>query len=137
MGVAAARLETVDACTRRELMRQRRDRFINNLLSLGGPIVLNGPCGRDRHPGNANLRFGGFSAHDILGALQPHIAASTGSACTSGIPEPSHVLRAIGLTRREADSSIRFSLGLDTTDEDIDHASALIAEVLSILPQVD
>ena len=74
-----------------------------------------------------------FAADEILGALQPRLAASTGSACTSGIPEPSHVLRAIGLNADEADSSIRFSLGFDTTDEDVEEAVGLIDETLTKL----
>ncbi len=83
--------------------------------------------------GNANIRFAEFSADDILGALQPHLAASTGSACTSGIPEPSHVLRAIGLGSEEAESSIRFSLGFGTTDADVEEAVRLITEALTRL----
>ncbi len=100
-------------------------------MGLPYQVALNGPpSGEMRHPGNANIRFEGFSAQDILGALQPHIAASSGAACTSGIPEPSHVLRAIGLTNNEADASIRFSLGRDTSEEDIDEAAALIGNAL-------
>ena len=84
---------------------------------------------------NANIRFADFSAYDILSALQPHLAASTGSACTSGIPEPSHVLRAIGLSSEEAESSIRFSLGFGTTDADLEEAVRLITEALARLTQ--
>ncbi|HCE24605.1 MAG TPA: aminotransferase, partial [Hyphomonas sp.] len=90
-----------------------------------------------RHPGNANIRFDGFSAHDILGALQPRIAASTGSACTSGFPEPSHVLTAIGLSNSDSEASIRFSLGRHTTVEDVDIAVDLIGSVLARLPRTD
>jgi len=100
-------------------------------------MELNGPTGRARHPGNANIRFTGFSAHDILGALQPHLAASTGSACTSGIQEPSHVLQAIGMTRDDAEASVRFSLGFDTSDEDIQDAIGLIEDVLNKLSEAD
>ena len=64
-----------------------------------------------RHPGNANVCFEGCDAQDILGVLQPRLAASTGAACTTGIPEPSHVLRALGLTDAQSDGSIRFSFG--------------------------
>ena len=85
--------------------------------------------------GNANIRFAGFSAYDILSALQPHLAASTGSACTSGIPEPSHVLKAIGLSGEAAESSIRFSLGFGTTDADLEEAVRLITEALTRLTQ--
>ena len=134
MGTAAALLTTEQASKERETLSQKRDKFVQNLQALAWRIQLNGPPGRDRHPGNANLRFDGFLAHDILAALQPHIAASTGSACTSGIPEPSHVLRAIGLTSDEAEASIRFSLGRNTTDADIDQATSLIRDVLERLP---
>jgi cysteine desulfurase len=64
---------------------------------------------------------------------QGYLAASTGSACTSGIPEPSHVLRAIGLTREDAAESIRFSLGRGTTDTDVEEAIRLIDAVLARL----
>ena len=97
---------------------------------------MNGPEGEARHPGNANIRFVGFSAHDILNMLQPHLAASTGSACTSGIPEPSHVLKAIGLDGNEAESSVRFSFGFGTSDEDIEEAVGLIDGVLEKLSRL-
>ena len=112
---------------------RRRDTFVEMLKRLRRPIALNGPQGQARHPGNANIRFAEFSAYDILGTLQPHLAASTGSACTSGIPEPSHVLRAIGLSGEEAESSIRFSLGFGTTDADVEEAVRLITEALTRL----
>lgn len=54
-------------------------------------------------------------------------------ACTSGIPEPSHVLKAIGLSPEDAEASIRFSLGFDTTDTDIDDAVKLVDNVLGEL----
>ena len=65
--------------------------------------------------------------------LQPHLAASTGSACTSGIPEPSHVLRALGLTTAQSDASIRFSFGRFTTDAEIHQAATLIINRLATL----
>jgi len=137
MGAAAALLDTRKAEEERALLRRRRDLFVRKLMNLSWPVFLNGPEGAQRHPGNANMRFEGFEAHDILSTLQPRLAASTGSACTSGIPEPSHVLRAIGLSAREAEASIRFSLGRSTTDEDIDDAVRLIDEALSRLAQSD
>lgn len=133
MGLAAQLLTTGDAEIRRVALRRRRDAFVNGLKALSWPISVNGPIGSARHPGNINVQFVGFSAQVILDALQPRIAASTGSACTSGFPEPSHVLRAIGLTSDEAESSIRFSLGFGTTDQDIDHALEIIDEALKRL----
>ena len=133
MGVAAELLSGNEARQKRELLRQRRDRFVEKLAGLPWSIQLNGPTGESRHPGNANICFEGFFAQDILQVLQPHLAASTGSACTSGIPEPSHVLKAIGLSPEDAEASIRFSLGFDTTDADIDDAVNLIDNVLGKL----
>ena len=135
---AAADLLAGDAAEeQRTDLRRRRDAFIERLRGLAWPVAVNGPEGRARHPGNANIRFPGFCAHDILSALQPRLAASTGSACTSGIPEPSHVLRAIGLDGAEAESSIRFSLGFGTCDADVEEAVGLIEETLARLSRVD
>lgn len=134
---AAAKLLIGDAALReRNAINGLRDRFVDRLKNLEFPIELNGSC-VDRHPGNASVRFKGFSSQDILGMLQPFIAASTGSACTSGIPEPSHVLRAIGLSEGEASSSIRFVVGRGTTEADIDEAVSHIARVLRSLADED
>ncbi len=133
MGAAADIFAAADAEEKRAQLCCRRDAFVEMLNRLPWLRALNGPQGQARHPGNANIRFAEFSAEDILSALQPHLAASTGSACTSGIPEPSHVLRAIGLNGEEAESSIRFSLGFDTTDADLEEAVRLITEALTRL----
>lgn len=133
MGAAADILLTEDAEGKRVLLRRRCDDFVERLNRLPWPIALNGPKGQARHPGNANIQFVGFSAHDILDTLQPYLAASTGSACTSRIPEPSHVLKAIGLNGDEAESSIRFSLGFGTTDEDVENAVSYIENALDKL----
>ena len=133
MGAAAELLSSDDARQKRVLLRQRRDRFLEKLSDLPWSIRLNGPTKESRHPGNANICFESFFAQDILQVLQPHLAASTGSACTSGIPEPSHVLKAIGLSPEDAEASIRFSLGFDTTNADIDDAVNLIDNALGKL----
>ena len=133
MGAAGQLLNSDEAQDRRDELRRRRDVFIRRLTGLSWPIWLIGPQGEARHPANASICFHGFSAHEILGALQPLLAASTGSACTSGMPEPSHVLRAIGLDGDDAEATVRFSLGFGTTDEDVEQAVALIEEVLEKL----
>lgn len=133
MGAAAEFLNSGQAESMRTQLRLKRDGFVERLANLSWAITLNGPSPEQRHPGNVNVSFSEFNAHDILNVLQPHLAASTGSACTSGIPEPSHVLKAIGLTTDEAESSIRFSLGFDTTSSDIDEAVDLIEIALQRL----
>ena len=130
MGAAAEFFSEEDITGKRAELGRRRDAFVDGLKRLSFPVLANGAEAHARHPGNANIGFRGFSAHDILAALQPNLAASTGSACTTGIPEPSHVLRAIGLGIEEAESSIRFSLGFDTSDDEVDEAVGLIDSTL-------
>ena len=131
MGAAAELLTGDDAKDKRCELRRRRDTFIDGLKGLRWPVSLIGPHREVRHPANASICFNGFCAHEILGALQPRVAASTGSACTSGIPEPSHVLRAMGLKSEDAEATVRFSLGFGTSEEDVEQAVALIEEVLA------
>lgn len=137
IGAAADLLAGDDVEERRVALRRRRDTFVEKLRGLAWPVAVNGPAAHARHPGNANIRFAGFSAHDILSTLQPRLSASTGSACTSGIPEPSHVLKAIGLDGDESESSIRFSLGFGTRDEDVEEAVGLIEETLANLSKAE
>ncbi|MDE0292472.1 MAG: cysteine desulfurase family protein [Candidatus Dadabacteria bacterium] len=80
-----------------------------------------------RHPGNINVVLPDIDAKLLIGNLQPEIAISTGSACTSGIQEPSHVLRAIGLNSEDSESSIRISVGRYTTQKEIEYAISRIA----------
>lgn len=134
MGAAAKFMGSAEASKKRSMLRARTDRFLDMLTVLPWPTQLYGPDRDKRHAGNISVGFPGFNAQDILGSLQPHLAASTGSACTSGIPEPSHVLRAIGLTVEQADSVIRFSLGFETSDEELEPAVQLIEQALTDLP---
>src|SRR3546814_13275037 len=89
MGAAAELVASEEFEERRTDLRRRRDAFVQKLSGGAYPAKLNGPSGDARHPGNVNVCFPGLSAQDILVRLQPHLAASTGSACTSGISEPS------------------------------------------------
>lgn len=136
IGAAAEYIGSVSVSDKRMALGALRDKFLNMLLSLPWATRLYGIEGDKRHPGNISIGFHGFSGAEILGALQPHLAGSTGSACTSGIPEPSHVLRAIGLTGEEAESVIRFSLGFETTDQEIQEAVELIDSTLRRLSNI-
>jgi cysteine desulfurase len=115
------------------LIATLRDKLMNELRALVPNAVVNGE-GAVRHPGNLNMMFPGIEAPLLLQRLQPHVAASTGSACTSGQPEQSHVLRAIGLTSREAEYCIRFSIGRFTREEDIGDAISFFRQALAGIP---
>ena len=131
MGAAAEIVASDEGKEERERIAGLRDSFIR-LLEIGEyPITVNGPIGPCRHPGNANISFEGCDAQDILGVLQPRLAASTGAACTTGIPEPSHVLRALGLSDAQSEASIRFSFGRFATYEEIKTAAQLVSEALA------
>ena len=106
-----------------------RERLWSGVSQEVPAAILNGSISH-RHPGNLNICFEGHDAAATLGRLQPALAASTGSACTTGIPEPSHVLTAIGLSLQDAESSIRFGLGRFTSEEEIDRSIQLVAEAL-------
>ena len=135
VGMAAAVdiIRTPESAVERRRVARQRDSFVAKLQAGSFPIAINGPLGDRRHPGNANVRFDGLDAQDILGALQPRVAASAGAACTSGIPEPSHVLRALGLSSAQADSSIRFSFGRYTTDCEVEEGTRLVLGTLDYL----
>ena len=130
---SAAEIIEVGGHRERPEVADQRNLFVNLLMDSGFPITVNGPPWDRRHPGNANLRFKGFAAQDILGSLQPGLAASTGAACASGITEPSHVLRAMGLSESEADSSVRFSFGRFTSRLEIQQAAGLVTGALESL----
>jgi cysteine desulfurase len=115
-----------------ERIRFLRDRFLTALLKAVPYLRVNGDQPL-RHPGNLNLVFPSIEASLMLQNLHPHVAASTGSACTSGQPEPSHVLRAIGLSPEDANASIRFSIGRFTTEDDIDTAAIHVSKACKFL----
>ncbi len=110
-------------------VRARRDRLERELLAAVPGAVVNGG-GAPRVPNTTNVSFPGVEAESLLIALDLEgIAVSTGSACSSGTIEPSHVLRAMGLPASRAQSAVRFSLAAGTRDEEIDR-------VLEVLPNV-
>ena len=130
MGAAAELFTGPEALEERDRITRQRDTFVTLLQSGAAPMAVNGGVGIRRHPGNANIRFDGYDAQDILGSLQPSLAASTGAACASGMIEPSHVLQALGLTAMQSDASIRFSFGRFTSDDDVNMAAHLVLGAL-------
>ena len=130
MGTAAEIIGSQEGADERRCVAAQRDSFVGLLRGGHFQVTVNGPADDRRHPGNSNVQFNGINAQDLLGAIQPRLAASTGAACTSGIPEPSHVLRAIGLSTAQADASVRFSFGRFTTDDEIVKAVHCLKDVL-------
>lgn len=131
-GFAAAceKLRRGSASARASAASNTRDYLASQLLRLDAKFKINGPPLHNRHPANLNICFGTHDAQVLLSNLQPHVAASQGSACSSGFEEPSHVLRKIGLTDNDAKSSVRFSVGLKTTKSEIDEALVHIKTAL-------
>lgn len=103
-----------------------RDRLVGGLENAIEGIRMNGHPTR-RLPHNANITFPGVTADALMMAMKD-IAVSSGSACTSASPGPSHVLLAIGLSPEEARASLRFGLGRFTTEEEIEYTIHKVAE---------
>ena len=104
-----------------------RDRLETALTEAGRGTVHRNGSPEHRICSTASLSFEGVSGEDLLIALDlAGIAVSTGAACAAGSPEPSHVLKAMGLSRDRVNGSIRFSLGRGTTTEEVDRAVAAV-----------
>ena len=130
MGLAAAiTIANFEIEERAERRRAMRDKLIDGVLSTVPRCRLNGSR-EHRLPGSLNLSFEGIEGESLLLLLDMNgICASSGSACTSGSLDPSHVLLAIGLPHEIAHGSLRISLGDENTMEDV-------AYILEVLPGI-
>ena len=117
-------------------IKENRDYFWSELQKKLNSVHLIGPHLKNRHVGNLNIAFKQIDADTLLGMLQTNIAASTGSACTSGIIEPSHVLAAIGVLPEITNTCIRFSFGLDMTRKQLDFAITEISNAINQLSKL-
>ncbi|MGL4730822.1 MAG: cysteine desulfurase NifS [Clostridium sp.] len=110
-----------------------RDKLIKGLLEIPH-TRLNGPVGEKRLPGNVNVCFKFIEGESVLLMLDAMgICASSGSACTSGSLDPSHVLLSIGLPHEIAHGSLRLSIGDGTTDEDVDYVLEKVPAIVQRL----
>lgn len=117
-------------------IRALRDRMESEMLSKIHGTRRNGAI-EPRLPNTSNLSFAGVEAEAVLMMLdQTGICASSGSACTTGSLEPSHVLAAMGLGRSSARSSLRFSLGIYNTGQDVDYLLTQLPGIISKLRAV-
>ena len=133
MSMAAALKEAADHMGENtEHQRVLRDRLIQGLSEIPHS-ALNGDA-RKRLPGNVNFCFEGIEGESLLLLLDDKgISASSGSACTSGSLDPSHVLLAIGRVHDVAHGSLRLSLGEDITEEEVDYIIQSVKEVVEYL----
>lgn len=114
-------------------LRELRDRMETRILSEISGVVITGPD-RARLPGVSSMSIKDIDGETLLMNLDVRgFAVSTGAACSSGNPEPSPVLLAMGLTREEAQSSLRLSLGWGTTDAEVDRFVSALQEVVKRL----
>lgn len=110
-----------------------RDKLIDGLLKVPH-TRLNGPEGDKRLPGNVNITFEFIEGESILLSLDfEGVCASSGSACTSGSLDPSHVLLAIGLPHELAHGSLRLTLGDGSTEEDVDYVLEVVPPIIERL----
>lgn len=135
-GIVATAVALREACanmkTNAQKMKKLRDRLIEGLLKIPHS-KLNGDR-TSRLPGNVNMCFEGIEGEGLLLHLDARgICASSGSACTSGSLDPSHVLLALGLPHEVAHGSLRLSLSEYNTEEDVDAILKAVPEVVSYL----
>lgn len=116
-----------------ERMTKLRDRLIDGILKAIPDVRLNGHP-TERLPANANVSVRYIEGESLLMRLDlAGVEASSGSACTSGSLDPSHVLLAIGLPHEIAHGSLRLSLGAETTDADVDYVLGVLPNIVTTL----
>lgn len=117
-------------------IRELRDRFEDRLLETIPNISINSRAA-GRVPNTSNICFSGVESESVLLHLDLlGICASAGSACTTGEPEPSHVLRAMGLSSLQAQGALRFSLGRTTTAEEVETVAEALSSIIKKLREV-
>ncbi|MBD5500573.1 MAG: cysteine desulfurase NifS [Lachnospiraceae bacterium] len=132
---AAVRKAEASLKERMEKEKSLRDHMIDRLLGEIPDCHLNGHRTK-RLPGNVNVSFPSVEGEALLILLDMEgICASSGSACTQGLPDPSHVLLAMGVSRQRAKGSLRLTLSSDNTREEIDYTVDKIKEILKKLKQ--
>ncbi|MBC7825467.1 MAG: IscS subfamily cysteine desulfurase [Candidatus Parcubacteria bacterium] len=127
----AVELAIAEMSSESQRLTELRDRLWQRVSQLDG-IHLNGHA-TQRLPGNLNISIKGIDGQALLLGVQPTIAVSSGSACTSAKIEPSHVLRALGLPDELAYASMRFGIGRFNTVEEVDRAADVVIETVRSL----
>lgn len=126
---AELRLKNMDNESKR--LERLRDKLEKMILKISGTALNGNTIHRLSHV--SNISFEGVEGEDLLTMVNKEVAVSSGSACSTILPKPSHVLKAMGIESDLARASIRFSLGSSTNEDDINKASAYVKEVVERL----
>jgi len=126
----ACRLRQLEMKEDEKAIASKRDRLQNLLLEKIPGLVINGDT-TSRLAGNLHISIPDIPNSAVIARVRSQLAISTGSACSSGVETPSHVLRALGLSDNMIEGALRIGLGKFTTDEEIDQAAEILATAVS------
>ena len=133
---AAAAVAATEMANEAPRLRSLAELLCARITSAASGVALVGHPPSERIPGNVTLAFDGVDAEQLMLAM-PDVAVSTGSACSTAAPTPSHVLLAIGLDYVMAQSVLRFGAGRFTSAADVEKAAARVAETVALLRSCD
>lgn len=131
----AARLRTLEMQADESRIARQRDRLQSNLQAKIPQLQVNGDPDH-RLAGNLHISIPGIPNSAIIARVRDRLAISTGSACTSGVETPSHVLRAIGLSDSAIEGSLRIGLGKFSRDADLDEAAEILSQSVQAIEKI-
>lgn len=131
----ACRLRSLEMAEDEKAIAAKRDRLQNLLLANIPGLVINGDT-ENRLAGNLHISIPGIPNTAVIARVRHQLAISTGSACTSGVEAPSHVLQALKLPEEVIEGSLRIGLGKFTTEEEVDQASSILTEAIEQIRQI-
>jgi len=130
---AACELLREEGAEERAQLASLRDALRQRIEAADVGAMLNGAEAPWRHPGNLNLSFEGLDGAELLRQLSAVVSVSSGAACNSAHTEPSYVLRAMGMSKERASSSLRFGLGRDNTMDEVERVAAAVVQAVYAL----
>ena len=130
----ACRLRQIEMEQDEKAIASKRDRLQNLLLDTIPGLVINGDT-TSRLAGNLHISIPDILNSAVIARVRSQLAISTGSACSSGVETPSHVLQALNLPSEVIEGALRIGLGKFTTDEEIDRAAKILSTVISKIRQ--
>ncbi len=131
----ACRLRSLEMATDERAIATKRDRLQNLLLEKITGLVINGDTA-NRLAGNLHISIPDIPNSAVIARIRHHLAISTGSACSSGVEAPSHVLQALQLPQALTDGALRIGLGKFTTEAEVDRASSLLTDAIMQIRQI-